>query len=78
MAPRSTEQMDFVNEFASIRLTREVGRCGVRLKVTDLETSATTYINPLELASLCDIPVEDRTVVVSGPMYRYGTEEYPL
>ncbi len=65
----SQQRIDFRNEFANIRLSTEVGRCGTRLKVTDLETSATTYLDPLELATLCEWPEEERRLVVAGQMY---------
>ncbi len=74
MSRNETQQMDFVNEFARIRITREVGQCGVRLKFTDLETDSSTYLDPLELAGLCESGEADRMLVVSGPMYQYGTE----
>ncbi|WP_157773033.1 hypothetical protein [Rhodococcoides fascians] len=74
MSQNKTQHMDFVNEFASIRISREVGQCGVRLKFTDLETDASTYMDPLELASLCESGESDRLLVVSGPMYQHGTE----
>lgn len=70
----TVQHLDVINEFASIRITREAGQCGPRLKVTDLETSASTYIDPLELASLCEMSESERTLVVSGPMYQYGSE----
>lgn len=57
------------NEFANIRISTEHGRCGVRLKITDLETQAGTYVDLLELASLCEWPEEERLIVVHGHMY---------
>ena len=75
----SNGRIDFRNEFANIRITTESGQCGTRLKVTDLETSASTYLDPLELAGLCEWSEEERWLVVSGHMYgRTSQAEEPL
>ncbi|MEE2060414.1 hypothetical protein [Rhodococcus artemisiae] len=74
MRASEVQEMVFANEFARVRITRVVGKCGVRLQLTDLETSATTFVDPLELASLCDWPEDERRIVVSGPMYNRAKE----
>lgn len=72
MPDRREQSLDVANEFASIRLTRETGRCGDRLKITDTETSASTYLDPLELAGLCEWVDRGHRLVVAPPIY---TEE---
>lgn len=69
MPDGSERVLHLVNEFASIRLTKETGRCGVRLKITDTETSASTYLDPLELAGLCEWPDRDHELAVVAPIY---------
>ena len=66
----SDESFDVVNEFAHIRLTRETGRCGARLKITDLETDASTYLDPLELSGLCEWTDREHLLAVSAPAYQ--------
>lgn len=69
-----TSEISFVlrNEFANIRVETESGQCGVRLKVTDLETHASTYLDLLELSGLCEWPEDERLIPVTGHMYRRG------
>ncbi|MBF4163107.1 hypothetical protein ISG29_15535 [Nocardioides sp. CBS4Y-1] len=68
--------MSFVlrNEFANIRVSTEAGQCGVRLKITDLETGSSTYLDLLELAGLCEWPEEERLIPVQGHLYAEHTE----
>lgn len=58
------------NEFANIRIRTEHGLCGVRLQITDLETHASTYLDLLELAGLCEWPEDERLIAVTGHIYR--------
>lgn len=44
------------NEFAALLVTCDRHGRGPRLRVEDLESGASTYLDPLELASLCQWP----------------------
>ncbi|MCK8673128.1 hypothetical protein M1M07_18685 [Rhodococcus sp. HM1] len=63
--------IDFRNEFANIRLTLEHTRCGARLLVEDRETGGRTYLDPIELASLCTWPEDRRAELIRVGIYEY-------
>lgn len=63
------EELLFKNEFACIRLTLEKTQCGTRLRIKDLETGASTYLDPIELSSLCEWPEERRTELIRVGIY---------
>ncbi len=65
-------QIDFRNEFASIRISLENTRCGVRLLVEDRETGRHAYLDPIELASLCVWPEERRAELLQVGIYEYS------
>lgn len=64
-------RIDFRNEFANIRLTLEHTRCGARLLVEDRETGGSTYLDPIELASLCTWPEERRAELIRVGIYAF-------
>lgn len=64
-------RIDFKNEFANIRLTVEHTRCGARLRVEDRETGGSTYLDPIELASLCTWPEERRAEWIQVGIYAF-------
>ena len=70
--PQTSEDISFVlrNEFANIRISTEAGKCGNRLRISDLETGMSTYLDLLELSSLCELPEQDRMIVVASHMYQ--------
>lgn len=63
------QRIDFRNEFACIRLTLEHTRCGPRLLVEDRETGDRTYLDPIELASLCTWPESRRAELIQVGIY---------
>ena len=52
--------IEFMSEFASVRVSLDTGGRGPRLKVEDLEADAIVYFDALELASLCHATDEQR------------------
>lgn len=65
-------QIDFRNEFASIRITLEETRCGSRLLIEDRETGGRAYLDPIELASLCVWPEDRRADLLQVGIYGYS------
>jgi hypothetical protein len=47
------------NEFASVEVDRDDGANGPRLRITDLETGAETYLDLLEVESLTRLTHDD-------------------
>lgn len=68
-------QITFRNEFANIRLTLEETRCGSRLLVEDRETGDSTYLDPIELASLCMWPEERHAELIQVGIYEYSNDQ---
>lgn len=64
-------QIVFRNEFANICLTLEETLCGARLLVEDRETGDSTYMDPIELASLCTWPEERRAELIQVGIYAH-------
>lgn len=52
--------IEFMSEFASVRVSIDCTGRGPRLKVEDLESDATAYLDALELASMCHATEDQR------------------
>ena len=63
------EPIDLTNEFAAVRLAIDVQGSGARLKITDLSSGRTGFLDPLELQSLTWARHEDIAALVR-PEYR--------
>ena len=50
--PASPRAMELRNEFAGVRVELDHEANGARLKVTDLETGLTTFLDPFALQAL--------------------------
>lgn len=52
--------IEFMSEFASVRVSLDTGGLGPRLKVEDLESDAIAFLDAIELASMCHASDEQR------------------
>ena len=58
------------SEFASVRVAVDRNANGVRLLVTDIESGASVFLEPLELASFCHATAADRVAWLRVGPYR--------
>jgi hypothetical protein len=65
----SDRSFDLANEYASVRVQVDNDANGPRLKITDLSTSASVWLDPLELECLAWVRHEDLSYIVR-PGYR--------
>ena len=65
------------NEFAAVRVRLDTTANGPRLRVEDLDGGATTFLEPLELASFCLATDEDRQRWLAVGAYQSPAEASP-
>ena len=62
------------NEFAAVDIAVDDTANGPRLQIRDLDTGASTYLDPLELQSLVWVPHRDLEPFLDPSAYRWREE----
>lgn len=62
------------NEFAAVDITVDDTANGPRLRIKDLDTGESTYLDPLELQSLVWVPHSDLGPFLDPSAYRWREE----